>query len=79
MLVEVIVKCRKSYQVMDPVSATASIIALIDSTYCLVEFLSDFKDGGKERMKLLAEVSNMACTLDSLERNWTKIFQPQGS
>lgn len=66
MLVEVIVKRRKSYQVMDPVSATASIIALIDSTYCLVEFLSDFKDGGKERMKLLAEVSNMACTLDSL-------------
>lgn len=51
---------------MDPVSATASIIALIDGTYHLVEFLSDFKDGGKERMKLLAEVSNMACTLDSL-------------
>jgi Cdc6-like AAA superfamily ATPase len=51
---------------MDLVSATASIIALIDGTYRLVEFLSDFKDGGKERMKLLAEVSNMACTLDSL-------------
>ena len=51
---------------MDPVSATASIISLIDATYRVVEFLSDLKDGGKERVKLLAEVSYMWCTLDSL-------------
>jgi hypothetical protein len=63
---------------MDLVSASASIIALIDSTYHLVEFLSDFKDGGKERMKLLAEVSNMACTLDSLREKLDQNLPTQG-
>ena len=63
---------------MDLVSATASIIALIDGTYHLVEFLSDFKDGGKERMKLLAEASNMACTLDSLREKLDQNLPTQG-
>lgn len=50
---------------MDPVSITVSIINLIDTSYRLCDFISDVKDGGKERMKLLKEVSNLCCALDT--------------
>jgi AAA domain len=63
---------------MDPIGAAASIIGLIEGTYRLVDFLSDLKDGGKERMKLLAEVSYMACTLDSLKEKLDQNCLQQG-
>jgi hypothetical protein len=63
---------------MDPVGAAASIIGLIEGTYRLVDFLSDLKDGGKERMKLLAEVSYMACTLDNLKEKLDQNCPQQG-
>jgi hypothetical protein len=62
---------------MDLISASASIIALIDGACRLVELLSDIKDGGRERMKLLAEVSYTACMLDSLKDRLDQNLSPQ--
>ncbi|KAJ9493926.1 hypothetical protein H2202_010593 [Exophiala xenobiotica] len=55
---------------MDPVSITVSIVSLIDASYRLCDFISDVKEGGKERMKLLKEVSNLCCTLDTLKERF---------
>lgn len=52
---------------MDPISDIASIIALIAAAYQVVDYLSDLKDGGRERMRLLAEVTNFCCALDNLK------------
>jgi predicted nuclease with TOPRIM domain len=55
---------------MDPVSVTVSVITLIDASYRLCDIISDVKDGGKERMKLLREISNLCCTLDTLKERF---------
>jgi hypothetical protein len=55
---------------MDPLSVTVSIVTLIDASYRLCDLISDLRDGGKERMKLLREVSNLCCTLDSLKEKF---------
>jgi Cdc6-like AAA superfamily ATPase len=52
---------------LDVVSAVASLLTLIQATSQVVEFLSDLKDGGRERMRLLAEVTNFCCALDNLK------------
>lgn len=52
---------------LDVVSAVASLLTLIEATSQVVDFLSDLKDGGKERMRLLAEVTNFCCALDNLK------------
>jgi hypothetical protein len=52
---------------MEPLSLAVSILPLIDASYSLCKFLSDVKDGGKERMKLLNEVANLCCTLEKLK------------
>jgi Cdc6-like AAA superfamily ATPase len=63
---------------MDPIGASASLVALIDATFLVVEYLSDLKDGGKERVKLLAEVSYMWCTLDGLKEKLDPNAQHRG-
>jgi Cdc6-like AAA superfamily ATPase len=52
---------------MEALGLVVSIVALVESSYKLCDFVSDVKDGGKERMKLLKEVSNLCCTLDNLK------------
>jgi ankyrin repeat domain-containing protein 50 len=52
---------------LDVVSAVASLLTLIQATSQVVDFLSDLKDGGRERMRLLAEVSCFCCALDNLK------------
>lgn len=52
---------------LDVVSAITSLLTLIQATSQVVDFLSDIKDGGRERMKLLAEVSSFYCALDNLK------------
>jgi Cdc6-like AAA superfamily ATPase len=55
---------------MEPLSLAVSILPLIDASYSLCELISDVKDGGKERMKLLNEVTNLCCTLDTLKERF---------
>ena len=56
-----------SLKMLDVVSAVATLLTLIQVTSQVVDYLSDLKDGGKERMKLLAEVSTFCCALDNLK------------
>lgn len=52
---------------LDVVSAVASLATLIEVTSQLVEFLSDLKDGDRDRRKLLAEVASLCCALENLK------------
>ena len=61
--------------------------ALIEVSYRAVDYLSDLKDGGRERMRLLAEVTSFCCTLDNfkelldsdlpiIEEKWLRGIRP---
>jgi hypothetical protein len=51
---------------MDPLSITASIIAVLQLTNSLVEFLNDVKDASKERAQCAIEASNLYSLLVNL-------------
>lgn len=55
---------------MEAVGVVASILNLMDAAYGLCEIILDIKDGGKERMKLLNEVTNLCCILDTLKERF---------
>jgi hypothetical protein len=51
---------------MDPLSATASIIAIIQLSSVIIGYLSDVKDASKDRERCAIEVSNVSNLLVSL-------------
>jgi hypothetical protein len=52
---------------MDLLSVAASITALAEAAAKLVEYLHDVKDGGKQRLRLSAEVSALWLVLESVK------------
>ena len=52
---------------MDPLSVTASIIAVITLTGSVISFLNDAEDAPKDRARCQEEVSNLQCLLIRLK------------
>ena len=52
---------------MEPISLTLSIATAIDSAVKLVEVLHDIKDGGKQRIRLIAEISSLWLVLENVK------------
>ena len=52
---------------MDPLSITASIIALLQLTRSVLDYLKDFKDASEDRFRLMGELSGLKCLLSLLE------------
>jgi hypothetical protein len=57
--------CLNSFD-MDPLSATASIIAVLQLSSKILGYLNDVKDASKERAKCAMEASNLHSLLTSL-------------
>jgi len=51
---------------MDPISFTASIIAILQLTSTIIGYLSDVKDAPKERARCATEASNLFNLLNNL-------------
>lgn len=51
---------------MDPISAAASIITVIQLSSKVVGYLNDVKDASKDRAKCMIEVTNVNCLLTTL-------------
>lgn len=51
---------------MDPLSLTASIIAILQLTSPVIEYLNDVQDAPKDRARLAVEVSNLYSLLITL-------------
>jgi len=51
---------------MDPLSVTASIIAIIQLTSVIIGYLNDVKDASKDRARCAIEVSNVSALLVTL-------------
>jgi len=51
---------------MDPLSVSASVVALIQLTGTLISYLNDVKEASKDRAKLAVEASNLYSSLISL-------------
>src|ERR1700722_19947922 len=52
---------------MDALSITANIIALLQLTGSVLDYLKDFKDASKDRFRLMGELSGLKCLLSLLE------------
>ncbi len=52
---------------MEPVGFVASVITLAETTFHVVEYLHDLKGGGKQRLKLSAEVSALWVVINSVK------------
>lgn len=57
---------------MDPLSATASIVAILQLSSKVVGYLTDVKDASRERATCAVEVSNLHSLLLNLK------FHPEG-
>lgn len=51
---------------MDPLSISASIIAVVTLTSKIAEYLSDVKDASKDRKRFVLEISNVSNLLKNL-------------
>ena len=51
----------------DPLSATASIIAVLQMTATVTQYLKDVKDGADDRMRLRDELRGTVCLLEMLK------------
>ena len=51
----------------DPLSISASIIAVLELTASVVQYLSDMKDASKDRQTLLVEISSVSSLLYTLK------------
>ncbi|KAF2804420.1 uncharacterized protein BDZ99DRAFT_491208 [Mytilinidion resinicola] len=58
---------------MDPLSATASIIAILQLSAKVLEYLNDVKDASKDRAQCTIEVSNLQTLLFSLQLWYTAV------
>ena len=68
----------------DPLSVTASIVALLEFSAKVIVYLSDVKNGSEDRGKVLSEVASVNCMLYSLQEKahedkqndaWSSTFQ----
>lgn len=59
---------------MDPVSFAASIAGLAEVTFKVVTFLNSVKEGGKERLRLLTELTSFWTTLNILKDRFDSLI-----
>ena len=68
----------------DPLSVTASIVALLKSSAKVIGYLNDVKNGSEDRGKVLSEIASVNCMLYSLQETahedkhshaWSSTFQ----
>ena len=68
----------------DPLSVTASIVALLELSAKVIVYLSDVKNGSEDRGKVLSEIASVNCILYSLQEKahedkqndaWSSTFQ----
>ena len=52
---------------MDPLSVTASIIAVLQLTSTVINYLNDTKDASKDQARCATEASNVYCLLTNLK------------
>jgi len=62
---------------MDPLSATASIIAILQLSAKVLEYLSNVRDAPKERSHCEAEISNLSALLRALRDHVQTGYQSQ--
>ena len=68
----------------DPLSVTASIVALLKFSAKVIGYLNDVKNGSEDRGKVLSEIASVNCMLYSLQEKahedkqndaWSSTFQ----
>ena len=68
----------------DPLSVTASIVALLEFSAKVIGYLNDVKNGSEDRGKVLSEIASVNCVLYSLREKanddkqddaWSSTFQ----
>ena len=52
---------------MDPVSLALSVATALDTVVKVVEYLHDTKEGGKQRIRLIAEISSLWLVLEAIK------------
>ena len=69
---------------MDPLSVTASIVALLEFSAKVIGYLNDVKNGSEDRGNVLSEIASVNCMLYSLQEKahehkqndaWSSTFQ----